>query len=78
MEFYLQGQGSRNDAVFREINSRADQMRVVVERGLSNCVDETMDIALARELYQTLASEGWHRVPKSRRSLEQIARDIRD
>lgn len=74
--FYLQGTGTRQDAIFIVNNS---VVNVVAEVGLTGCVDEpAMPIAQARKLWKNLIIRGFKRVEIGRRSAVEISRDIRD
>jgi len=74
--FYMQGPGARSDAVFL-VNSNGT-VRVVAERGMSACWDDTVAVTIARCMWKILRRDGWVRVTNPRRTLEQIARDARD
>ena len=77
-EFYLYRPETRSaDAVFRVLVEGA-AFHVVAEIGMTGCWDKLVDRKEAHELYRQLLDKGWIRAAVSRRTLEEIQRDIRD
>ena len=74
--FYMQGPGARNDAVFQV--SPLGTVRVVAERGMAACWDDTVTTPIARCMWKILQRDGWKRVANGRRTPDQLARDVRD
>lgn len=64
--FQLQGPGSRNQALFLLPANPVGTdftVQVIAERGLTNCWDDTVSVAVARERYAQLRAAGWKLVP---------------
>jgi hypothetical protein len=74
MSFYLIGPGSLNDAAFTPINAK--EVRVVVENGLTGCVDETMSREKGRKIWTKLIKAGWRKTYAPRRTIRQIQDSI--
>jgi hypothetical protein len=74
--YYLQGSGTRNDAIFDQLVG--NRMHVLVERGVTGCIDEVMATPAARKLWRELLAEGWQQVAKPRRRFDQLKRNIAD
>lgn len=75
--FFLQGMGTRQDAVFLPL-SNGTEVHVAAEIGLAFVIDRAMPLTSARALWKQLRGAGWRHVKLGRRDFHQVRKDLKD
>ena len=75
-EFYMQGRGNRNDAIFR--TEKSGMIFVLAETGMSGCICDRMNAREARIVYRRLKKLGWNPALKSRTDFNALYKRIND
>ena len=73
-EYYLEGKGNRNDAIFRSLEDGT--IFVLAEVGFTGCICDKLTKMEARTVFKRLKRQGWRPVKKSRTNYNDLWKKI--